>query len=115
MINSILIQVIKDRVKGKPKAKRSSQWPKVRQEYLKNNPKCAVCGGTKKCEVHHVLPFHLFPELELDLKNLITLCECKKYGVNCHLFMGHLGNYKKFNYNIDEDAIIWNKRLKEKI
>ena len=111
-MNILLIQILKDRIKGKPPVKRSSKWSVARKEHLKKYPKCAVCGGTKKCEVHHVLVYHLFPELELDPKNLITLCESKKYGINCHLLMGHFGNYKRMNYNVDEDAMLWNKRLK---
>lgn len=90
---------------------RSSQWPKIRKEHLKDNPNCAVCGGTKKCEVHHKKPVHLFPNLELDNNNLITLCESKKDGINCHLFVGHLGSYSSYNLNATEDA----KNIHDKI
>lgn len=61
---------------------------------------------------HHIKPFHLFPELELDTENLIPLCESKKYGINCHLFVGHLGNFKRYNEEVVTDAIIWNAKLK---
>jgi len=56
-----------------------------------------LCGGTKAVEVHHLIPFSIAPDLELDPHNLITLCERKKYGINCHLLVGHLGNYRRFN------------------
>ena len=95
-------------------AGRSNQWPKIRKEYLKEHSNCAVCGGTKKCEVHHKVPFHQNPELELDKNNLITLCESKKNGVTCHLFVGHLGNYKSFNENVEADAKIWYNKIKNK-
>jgi 5-methylcytosine-specific restriction protein A len=95
-------------------AARSNGWPKVRAEFLKTHPACCVCGSTKNLEVHHVLPVHLFPEKELDPNNLITLCESKKYGVNCHLFFGHLGDYKKYNPNVRKDAAGWNRKLKQK-
>jgi len=93
---------------------RSNQWHKVRAAYLKAHPACAVCGSTEKLEVHHIKPFSQNPELELDPNNLITLCEGKKYGVNCHLFFGHLGNYKKFNPNVRQDANEWNLKLNQK-
>lgn len=106
-------QTIKDRIQGRaPKgAKRSSEWQKVRKEHIKANPRCAVCGGTKKVEVHHVIPFHLAPDLELDPLNLISLCERKKYGLNCHLLIGHLGNYSKVNSTCELDIAAWRMKL----
>jgi hypothetical protein len=93
-------------------ARRSGSWPRVRAEHLKAHPACAVCGGTDKLEVHHKRPFHLQPELELDSANLITLCEANKDGVNCHLFVGHLGCFKAFNPAVDDDAAAWEQKLK---
>lgn len=92
-------------------AKRSSHWPKIRKEFIAKNPICAMCGGDKKLEVHHVHAFHLHPDLELDPTNLITLCENDKNGVNCHLLFGHLGNFKSFNLNVHADAIEWNSKI----
>lgn len=66
-----------------------------------------MCGGRKMVEVHHKVPFHVDPARELDPANLITLCESKKGGVNCHLFLGHLGNYKHANPTVAEDAANW--------
>ena len=93
------IQWLKDKIAGKPtktadKKGRSSQWAKIRKEHLLKNPKCEWCEGTKKLEVHHIKPFHLHPELELDPNNLITLCETK---TECHLLHGHLGSWQKEN------------------
>ena len=59
---------------------RSDQWPKVRKTHLASHPTCELCGGEKKLEVHHMRPFHLHPELELEPSNLITLCEADKGG-----------------------------------
>jgi hypothetical protein len=95
-------------------AKRSDQWPKVRAEYLKNNPVCEVCGGNSNIEVHHIHPFHLHPELELNLTNLITLCESKKDGVNCHLWFGHLGNFRSFNTDVLPDSAEWALKIKNR-
>lgn len=103
-----------DRIQGKaPKgAKRSSKWREVKAKHLKEHPKCAVCESTSKLEVHHVVPFHLAPDLELNPENFITLCENKKYGINCHLLIGHLGNYKRTNLNVKGDAAEWNIKIK---
>lgn len=93
---------------------RSKKWPGVRKKFLKSNPTCACCGGQSNLNVHHIKPFHLFPELELEPTNLITLCETNSRGINCHLLLGHLGNYKNINPYIHQDIKTWNKRYKSK-
>jgi hypothetical protein len=62
--------------------------------------------------VHHVIPFHLRRDLELDPENLITLCENKRDGVNCHLLFGHLGCFKSFNPSVRADVVTWRAKLK---
>lgn len=94
--------------------KRSNRWATVRKNHLKKNPNCALCGGTKKLEVHHIKPFHVHPELELDPNNLITLCEDKGDGVYCHLFFGHLGNFHSINEDVLIDIEIWREKLKNR-
>ena len=108
-----MLSYIKDKLQGKvpKKNKRSSKWRKVRKEYLKNHTYCIVCGSSTKLEVHHIVPFHIAPEKELDVTNLMTLCENKKYGINCHLLMGHLGNYRRCNENVRDDAAAWRDKL----
>lgn len=81
---------------------RSTEWPKVREEHLKKFPVCAACGSKEKLQVHHCMPFHLQPELELDPNNLITLCESS--GSSCHLKWGHLGSFKLYNPKVRETA-----------
>ena len=107
---------IKDVLQGKAPitASRSPKWNGVRDAHLKLQPNCAVCEGNENLNVHHVKPFHLHPELELESTNLITLCECEKHGVNCHLLIGHLGNFRNVNPHVLEDVPLWNARLKEK-
>lgn len=80
---------------------RSPKWGGVRKAFLKDHPGCAACGATKHLNVHHVEPFHLHPELELDPKNLITLCLTRNL---CHLKIGHGDNYKAYNPNVRLDA-----------
>ena len=87
-------------------AKRSSGWPRFRREFLKGKS-CAVCGGTEKIELHHIEPFHLKPEFELDFSNVIPLCESKKWGVTCHQFFGHLGDYKDANSNVVYRSLVF--------
>jgi len=107
------IDAIKDRIVGKaPKgAKRSKRWREVRKIHLETKPACEICGLKKKVEVHHVVPFHLAPDLELHPDNLMTLCENKKYGINCHLLVGHIGNYKDINPGVIIDALTWRTKL----
>ncbi len=110
-----MLKALKDQIQGKcpPGAKRSPWWAATRKKHLAVHPRCALCGGTKKLEVHHVMPFHLDPSLELDDKNLITLCEQKKEGITCHLFVGHLGNYKLANPDVRADAEAWRAKMAE--
>lgn len=95
-------------------SKRSAHWPTVRKEHLEKHPTCAVCGGSSNLEVHHIKPFHLHPDLELDPENLVTLCESKKSGVNCHLWFGHLGNFKSFNVTVVTNALCWFEKFKNR-
>ena|SRR3990167_10635221 len=93
-------------------AVRSPRWRAVRAKHLNMFPTCALCGGDKTIEVHHIKPFSSNPELELSLDNLITLCESGANGIVCHRAFGHLGNYKKNNPLVVADARLWNQKLK---
>ena len=107
-------KAIKDRIQGKAAKgqKRSGQWSKARRLHLKENPRCAICGSKFKVEVHHIIPFSIAPDLELDRDNMVTLCENKKYGINCHLLVGHLGNYRRTNPSCELDAMSWRYKIK---
>jgi 5-methylcytosine-specific restriction enzyme A len=111
-----MIEKLFDFVSGRAPlaANRSSHWPRVRIEHLRGQSRCVVCHGTAKLEVHHIKPFWAFPELELEPSNLLTLCEAKKYGINCHLGVGHLGNYQRINESVIEDAAFWSGKLNNK-
>ena len=89
---------------------RSPKWRSVRLEFLKKNPRCASCGGDENLAVHHIKPFHKWPELELEESNLITLCE----GMicNCHYVTGHLRDWRSWNTQVvDDSAIMLSKIL----
>lgn len=81
---------------------RSPHWPFVEKEHLQREPRCMVCGTRRGLQVHHIKPFHLHPQLELDHGNLITLCELD--GRDHHLLVGHLDDWHSFNANVREDA-----------
>ena len=103
-------------------ASRSSQWPKVRAAHLAAHPVCEACGskGSKRkpLQVHHIIPFRVAGQAdadgdglsnELDPDNLITLCIDGVGHCDCHLLIGHAGNFKCHNDNVVRDA----KRFRE--
>lgn len=93
--------LIEDRTFG---TQRSPEWQRLRNDFVKVNNTCSACGTKNNLEVHHVLPFHINPELELDWNNLITLCD------DCHWLFGHCKlNWKCYNPNVTEDIKIINK------
>jgi hypothetical protein len=108
-----MIGALTDLLKGKAPlgVRRSSRWPAVRKAHILAHPTCEVCGGTTVLAAHHIEPFHLRPSLELEPSNLMTLCERKGYGINCHLLVGHLGNYKRINRDSVIDAAVWKSKL----
>lgn len=88
---------------------RSPKWSSVRKEHIKNNPYCIACGSKEKLEVHHKIPVHLNPDLELDPSNLVTLCSDP-----CHLIFGHLKNFKSYNKNVVEDCQVYINKIKNR-
>jgi hypothetical protein len=88
--------------------KRSEHWPKVEEAYKKANPHCVACGGpAQEVNVHHRFPFHLViaagrPDLELDPRNLITLCVDP--DKDHHLYIGHLGDFVSYNVDVEAQA-----------
>jgi 5-methylcytosine-specific restriction protein A len=93
---------------------RSPHWPAVEREFREANPRCAACapGASEAAvQVHHVNPFHYVkalgrPDLELDPRNLISLCETEhdRPAPDHHLLLGHLGNFKEGNLRVAADA-----------
>ena len=89
------------KVAGLTRRARSPRWREARKKWLREHPRCAACATVEKIEVHHVQPFHVHPELELDPANFITLCEAAR---ECHLHVGHLGNWKLWNPLVRQQA-----------
>lgn len=107
-----VLEILDDKIQGKAVkgAKRSSQWGKVRRAHLKKYPTCRVCGSKKTLRVHHLIAFHIAPHLELEPRNLVTLCESSK-TLNCHLVFGHLKNFRRTNPSCEVDVASWYIKL----
>lgn len=92
---------------------RSPHWEKVRHDFAVAHPTCAACGGNERLQVHHVRPFHLHPELELEPTNLITLCEHPERL--CHHRIGHSLDWKAYNEHVREDAAQSLERIQKRL
>ena len=97
MIQRILNWFWEDRTFG---AVRNPKWPSFRRIYLKSS--CEICGKKWFLELHHILPFNLFPQLELRPENTVTLCR------RHHFELAHFFNFKKYNPEIKN----WIKKIK---
>ena len=92
---------------------RSPHWDEVVRKHLARQPKCVCCrpNADNKVQVHHIFPFHYCialgrADLELDERNLITLCgkSHNGNGENHHLWVGHLDNFQSSNLSVVRDA-----------
>ena len=94
---------------------RSPRWPAVEKVHLASQPQCVCCepgqSPTAGLQVHHIFPFHYCialgrPDLELDPRNLITLCEDEdgRQGQDHHLLVGHLDDFESSNLQVVTDA-----------
>ena len=93
LLASHVANTIKSLIKD-ASTKRSPSWPALEKKFLAEHPFCTICGTNDSLQVHHQLPFHLKPELELDPANLITLC--MSLGKSCHLRVGHGDSFHFF-------------------
>ena len=100
-----------------PEPPRSPHWPAIERQQLARVPYCECCGPAKPVkglQVHHRLPFHYCialgrPDLELDPRNFINLCETEHDDpeANHHLLLGHLGNFQSDNVHVSGDVSIF--------
>jgi 5-methylcytosine-specific restriction enzyme A len=93
-------------------AQRSGHWPQLEKETLEAHPFCAASGGEIHLQVHHIKPFHIHPDLELEPKNLIVLAAGPT--ANFHFWLGHLGNWHSFNPHVIEQAAHFLKQVKHR-
>lgn len=104
---------------GKRGTLRSPHWPSV-EHFVRHilHPICQICGNAQ-VQVHHIHPFEDCrdagrPELELCLENLCSLSETEATGTtaarpvpNCHLQVGHVGNFKSYNAKLGAMLVAW--------
>jgi len=76
-----------------------ASWTRLEQHFLKTFPTCAACGSPLEVQAHHIDPH---PRLRLNPGNLIALCMGLR---ECHLKIGHGGNFRTFNPNASRHAI----------
>jgi len=84
-------------------AQRNPKWRNLRNQFIKVHPKCEVCGKKGKI-VHHILPVHKFPALELEEENLISVCR------ECHFSFCHFFSWWSYNKDIKNDI----ERIKQR-
>lgn len=87
-------------------SERSSDQSKVRKRFIAKNNKCAACGKKNGLHVHHIQPFQLRPDLELEEFNLIALC------ADHHFHVGHLMDQKSWNEDVENDCIYFFNKIK---
>jgi hypothetical protein len=98
--------------------KRSSDWSDVQKTFKAAHPKCAACGATEPVNVHHMFPFHFVvlcgrPDLELDPRNLITLCTEPRF--EHHLLLGHLDDFESYNPDVKKFVKTDSKKTSQQI
>lgn len=93
-------------------ADRSPHWPTLEREIIAAHPFCAASGVETHLQVHHIKPFHLHPELELEPKNLIVLTA--NPSGNFHFWLGHLGDWHSFNAHVVDQAAEFLKQVKRR-
>jgi hypothetical protein len=91
---------------------------KARRDWLAGHPVCAYCCGTNGVNgcvlnAHHKLPvmeclkLHDYQALT-NATNFISLC---RTGADDHLMIGHLGNFSKYNPNVEADCAEHRKKI----
>ena len=65
-------------------------WKEVKKIIRKRDKKCMYCGTRNKMEVHHIIPFRISKNNNID--NLICLCK------SCHPHLENLYNYDIIKY-----------------
>ena len=77
---------------------RSGRWRALRNEMVREHPRCFVCGAPTTV-IHHLRPFGVDHDGELNRMNLIWYCD------RCHLFVGHLCCFRAWNTNCRNDSV----------
>lgn len=70
---------------------------------------CEYCGRKGNADVHHVKDISHHPELAAEKSNMICLCRKPQ----CHLIIGHMGDFKGINPNVREVCLFANPKGSE--
>lgn len=108
MIRRLLCSLGLMQPEAMPLVARSPDWPRVRKQHLRGEPRCQVCGKLDEVEVHHIEPVHVSPALELAPGNLITLCQPH------HFLVGHLCSWFSWNAAVRLDAALWREKIRQR-
>lgn len=65
------------------------------ESYRRYHPRCEACGKTP-VDVHHIIPVAADPDLADRQYNMMSLCK------DCHLVLGHNGNFGRYVVNVRE-------------
>jgi uncharacterized protein with PIN domain len=65
------------------------------ESYRGYHPRCEACGKSPVA-VHHIIPVAVAPELAARQDNMMSLCH------DCHLVLGHNGNFARYVTNVRE-------------
>jgi hypothetical protein len=91
---------------------RSAKWSLAEQRHLATEPFCVGCriadGARMPVRVHHVFPFHVCvalgrPDLEIDARNLVTMCHGDGTPDH-HRLIGHLDDFESMNFHVRYEA-----------
>lgn len=85
---------------------RGSQWHKSRNEALRRAPFCAICGTTKRLQVHHIIPFRL--TRDNSQANLVPMC-----GKHHRMIETMLVETEAFGFD-DAANVAWAGMLRER-
>ncbi len=77
--------------------RRHKDWEKSSQLWAKSNP-CEFTGKTHldaRLTVHHIIPFHVRPDLEMDEANWFSVTD------PWHLVICHVGNFSNWMVEVE--------------
>lgn len=97
------------------KAEKRDFWERVKGPLMvRKGGQCEWCGARKELQVHHVLPYDHFPQLEEHPDNLMLLCaDCHRKLHRNPFLDGSLIRAKAIELNVDWKAVYGNPPLSE--
>lgn len=88
-------------------AARSPKWDGWVKRFLRGKA-CLACGQRDGLSGHHVVPFHLRPDLELVEANVVPLCSDR-----CHIVFGHFNDFRLDNPAVRDDCAAYLTKRRE--